>query len=161
MEQYMLRTSKTKFRIFRNIKSKYFSKPTKNIEISSYKSSISFPNDETSITQLNIDPSLSSKLKQSNNIIKINIIHNYIPNENKAKSFIKKNKNQNQINTDNLDENIDIDDIDEYSDIKFNINIRKPKFPFYNKNYYNYNNDSSNSSINIFNNFLKNSGNKK
>ncbi len=69
---------KSQIHNFKNLKSKYFSKSTKNNEIKSHISSISFPKDKTSYTQLHIGPSLSIKLNQSNNIIRINMMQKYI-----------------------------------------------------------------------------------
>ena len=76
--------------------------------------------------------------------------------------------NKIQTKNENLEGNIEIDDTDEFSDIKFNININKPRLPFHDKNYYNNSFDDNETGINcpsesknFLNNFLKENSNDK
>ena len=153
---------------FKNMKSKYFclpikSKRRKRPDINNNNHSPSFPNNDhtNSITKINNIP---SKINKINNI-SINNIQSYMQNDNKSKNFILENDKDNnnnkiQNNNDDLEENIDIDDdIDEYSDVKFNININKPKLPFNSKNYYN-NINKNKLSYSVSRNIINNCFNK-
>ena len=153
---------------FKNIKSNYFYRPIKSkrkkMPDINHKHSPSFPNNDLTNSMLN-ENNIPPKLNKINNISKINNIQSYMKNEIKPKSFIlgnDNNINKSQNSNTNLEENIDIDDdIDEYSDVKFNININKPKLPFNSKNYYNNINKNklsysvSRNINNIFNKTLK------
>ena len=146
---------------FKNTKSLYFSKSEKSLkndQTINHSSSIPSPNNEISRSQSNIDQSVSSQINQTNNITKINTNQNYRPNKSFIATIKKKNQNKNKI--DKFEGNIDfddIDDIDEYNDIKFSINVNKPKLPFNNKSYYNENyNISKKNSHSASNNILKN-----
>ena len=153
---------------FKNMKSKYFCRPIKVFRKNPNKNnnnSLSFLNkDITNSQQTNTPPpSNQSQLKKINNISKINIMQNYTKKEKGSNSFLLENENKNKKENKNLDddteENIDIeDDIDEFCDERCNININKPKLPFFNKNYYN-NNSSLSISRNILNNYLNKTSN--
>ncbi len=148
---------KNQIQNFKNMKSKYFCHPIKSIRKKqnvNHKCSLSFPNKNIKNFQQAKTPqtSIETQLKKINNIniTKINIMQNYLQNEKQSNNFLLGNENK---NNDNIEENIDIeDDIDEFDDVRCNININKPKLPFYNKNYYNDN--SLSISRNILNNFL-------
>ena len=157
---------KNKINSFKNIKSKYNPKSKNKFQtqISEKK-----PN-----SQLNLNPSFSTKIILPNNISKIKSIENYKINDNKNKSFmitIKKqaqHQNKKQPKNENIEGNIEIDDTDEFSDIKFNINVNKPKLPFHDKNYYNNSFDDNETekntpsvSKNILDNLLKKNPNDK
>ena len=126
---------KYKINSFKNIKSKYYPKSKNKFQT---QSSENVPN-----SQLSLNPSFSTKIILPNNISKIKSIENYKINDNKNKSFmitIKKqaqHQNKKQLKNENIEGNIEIDDTDEFSDIKFNIKVNKPKLPFHDKNYYN------------------------
>ena len=144
---------------FKNIKSKYFSKPInafRNNRIKIHKPSSSFSNYQNNNDNiLKQNSILSNQTNKNNYTSKIKIMKKYIKNENISRSFLLTNKNDNESKKikDDLDENIDIEDMDEYYDIKLNININKPKLLIHNKHYYN--NNSLNISRN--NHFIKTS----
>lgn len=156
---------KNQFVNFKNMKLKQFCHPikikTKKSNKKNHNYSASFPSN--SMPNIKTIP---SKINKINNISKINIMQNYIQKDDKSQTFILLNKNNNNDNnndtsqkiSNNLEENIDFedDDIDENNNMKFNININKPKLPFNNNNYYNDDNNKLNSNIsrNTLNNYL-------
>jgi len=150
---------------FKNIKSKYFYQSIKTKKYpKKHNSSVSFPNNKISNEQLNKTPTVTNTIHQIKKISKINIMKKYLPNENKSNSFILSNKNKNNNKSQNIidiEENIDIEDTDEYNDIKFNININKPKLAIYNRNQNVKVNKSSMVSRNIFKNYLNKSYNNQ
>ena len=149
---------KNQINSFKNIKSKPKSKnkfQTQNCE-------------NMSNSQLNINPSFSTKIILPSNISKIKSIENYKINDNQNKGFMitinkqTQHQNKKQPKNENIEGNIEIDDTDEFSDIKFSIKVNKPKLPFHDKNYYNNSFDDNETekntpsvSKNILDNLLK------
>ena len=153
---------KNKINNFKNIKSKYYPKPKNKFQT---QSSENVPS-----SQLSLNPSFSTKIILPNNISKIKSIENYKINDNQNKSFmitIKKqtqHQNKKQPKNENIEGNIEIDDTDEFSDIKFNIKVNKPKLPFHDKNYYNNSfdiNDTEKNAPSVSRNILDNLQKKK
>ena len=148
---------------FRNTKSNHFCQPIKTIRSNKnniYRSSSYIKNNKKINLKSNINSSLPTQNKIINNDSKINNANEYIPNLSQSQNFISSKKNNNnQKETANFEENIDIEDIDEFNDTNLNVNINKPRLPFSIKVYYN-NSASSSISRNILSNYLeKNSKN--
>ena len=126
---------KNQINSFKNIKSKYYPKSKNKFQT---QNSENMPN-----SQLNLNPSFSTKIILPNNISKIKSIENYKIKDNQNKGFMitinkkAQHQNKNQQKIENVEGNIEIDDTDEFNDIKFNIKVNKPKLPFHDKNYYN------------------------
>ena len=151
---------KNQINSFKNIKSRYNPKSKNKFQTQN--------SENISNSQLNINPSFSTKIILPNNISKIKSIENYKINDNQNKGFMitinkqTQNQNKKQPKNENIEGNIEIDDTDEFGDIKFSIKVNKPKLPFHDRNYYNNSFDDNETekntpsvSKNILDNLLK------